>query len=448
MQSPQLCGDKRGQPMRDHALRKQAVGEMHLRRWPELVVPSVVVQWVLIVDDAEREAELAAIAQKSKADHPSANPAYRAGVLGESVKFVWEKHSEGTSLTLFVSDAGPEAFLDPSSHAELQAALDWAEALPGEIVRCTRIWVAENDSQIEEVLPSLSLVPAELISCHLGSDIRMWSDFRIKGDGFGRLLVAANGAESAEITRQVQRVQELGNYRNRALLGLPVARECWPKLDAAEERLRDLAARIGNQDESDDRLTETLSKLSLELAAIETSISFRMDATKAYAQLVKDRLAQVDPKPIDGFASLTDFTQRRFIPAMNTCEATTARVRQLALRAAQLSSLLRARIETRIENQNAKLLRSMESSTRMQVRLQQLVEGFSVVALSYYLIGLVGYLLGGLPLAEYGLRKEWVLAGLVIPVVATIWIGMRVLKRRLFNGDSESAAKLNTCPDA
>jgi len=61
-----------------------------------------------------------------------------------------------------------------------------------------------------------------------------------------------------------------------------------------------------------------------------------------------------------------------------------------------------------------------------------LVEGFSVVALSYYLIGLVGYLLGGLPLDRYGLEKNWVLAALVIPVVAGIWIGMRMLRKRLF----------------
>ena len=37
--------------MRDHELRKKAVGEMHLRRWPVLEVPCVIVQWVLIVDD-------------------------------------------------------------------------------------------------------------------------------------------------------------------------------------------------------------------------------------------------------------------------------------------------------------------------------------------------------------------------------------------------------------
>ncbi|RGP41341.1 hypothetical protein BPTFM16_01644 [Altererythrobacter insulae] len=421
--------------MRDHALRKQAVGEMHLRRWPELRVPCMIVQWVLIVDDSERDEELSAIEERAQNGETAESPAYRAGNLVNGIRFVWEKHSEGTSLTLFVHDVGPDVFLEPQSNADVKGALEWAQSMPGEIVRSTRIWVAENDEQIDAILPNLNLVRGELVSCNLGRKIRMWSDFRIKDDGFGRLLVATNGAEPVEVTRQVQRVQELGNYRNRALLGLPVARDCWPKLDEAEGKLRDLAARIEDPDENDDTLTDTLSKLSLELAAIETSISFRMDATKAYAQLVKDRLVQVDSRHIPGFASLTDFTQRRFFPAMNTCEATTARVRQLALRAAQLASLLRARIDARIENQNAQLLGSMEKSTRMQVRLQQLVEGFSVVALSYYLIGLVGYLIDGLPLARYQLSKEWVLAVLVIPVVASIWIGMRILKHRLFRGD-------------
>ena len=425
--------------MRDHELRRQAVGEMHLRRWPQLDVPSVIVQWVLIVDDDERSTELAAIEAKALPEDVLGNPSYRAGRLGEGLRFVWERHSEGTSLTLFAAGAGADAFPDPGSHAELQAALDWATALPGRIVRSTRIWVAKADHDIEAILPQLELERAETVSCHIGGPMRMWSDFRLKDDGYGRLLVAVNDAEPAEITRQVQRLQELGNYRNRALLGLPLARECWPKLDEAEARLRDLAARIDNREETDDRLMDTLSKLSLELAGIETAISFRMDATKAYAQLVKDRLQQVDPRPIAGFASLPDFIQRRFFPAMNTCEATTARVRQLALRAAQLSSLLRARIETRIENQNAQLLHSMEQSTSMQLRLQQLVEGFSVVALSYYLIGLIGYLLAALPLESWGLDKQWLMAALVIPVVGVNWIFMRMLKRRLLADQTKSS---------
>ncbi|NVE94993.1 DUF3422 domain-containing protein [Altererythrobacter lutimaris] len=423
--------------MRDYEQRRQAVGEMHLRRWPRLRVPSQVIQWVLKVEDSEREEELGIIEAATQSAADADNPSHRSGQLSENIHVTWEKHSEGTSLTIFCAAQDVAAFLDPNSSEEMQAALDWAQQVPGKIVRCTRIWVAEDDAAVEALLSKLDLNRHELVSTHIGkaiSDpIRIWSDFRIKEDGFGRLLVAANGAEPGELTRQVQRLQELGNYRNRALLGFPVAQACWPKLDDAERRLRELSTRITNGEESDDALMEALSGLSLELTAIASEISFRMDATKAYAQLVHERLEQVDPRPIDGFASLTDFTQRRFRPAMSTCEATTERVRQLALRASQLASLLRARIETRIENQNARLLLSMEKSTSMQVRLQQLVEGFSVVALSYYLIGLVGYFLPLLPLEQWGLSKNAVLAGLVIPVVATIWISMRLLRRRLFS---------------
>ncbi|WP_394730662.1 DUF3422 family protein [Altererythrobacter sp. GH1-8] len=422
--------------MRDYEQRRQAVGEMHLRRWPRLRVPSQVVQWVLKIDDEEREEELAIIEAATQSAAEADNPSHRSGQLSENIHVTWEKHSEGTSLTIFCAEQDIAAFLDPGSNEELQAALDWAQSVPGRIVRCTRIWIAQDDAAVEAILPQLDLNRHELVSTHIGKEgeraIRIWSDFRIKDDGFGRLLVAANGAEPGELTRQVQRLQELGNYRNRALLGLPVAQACWPKLDDAERRLRDLSTRITNGEETDDALMGALSSLSLELTAIASEISFRMDATKAYAQLVHERLEQINPRSIEGFASLTDFTQRRFRPAMSTCEATTERVRQLALRASQLSSLLRARIETKIENQNAQLLRSMEQSTSMQVRLQQLVEGFSVVALSYYLIGLVGYLLPLLPLERIGLTKTNVMALLVVPVVASIWIGMRLLRKRLF----------------
>ena len=423
--------------MRDYEQRRQAVGEMHLRRWPQLRVPSQIVQWVLKVEESEREAELAIIEAVTQRAEQADNPSHRAGQLTANIRVTWERHSEGTSLTIFCAEQGEDAFLDPKSSQELKHALDWAQQVPGAIVRCTRIWIAEDDAEIEALLPKLDMNRHELVSTHIGKNsddpIRFWSDFRIKDDGFGRLLVAANGAEAGELTRQVQRLQELGNYRNRALLGLPVAQACWPKLDDAERRLRDLSTRITNGEETDDALMGALSALSLELTAIASEISFRMDATKAYAQLVHERLEQVNPRPIEGYASLTDFTQRRFRPAMSTCEATTERVRQLALRASQLSQLLRVRIETRIENQNAQLLKSMESSTSMQVRLQQLVEGFSVVALSYYLIGLFGYFLPLLPLERFGLTKPQVMALLVVPVVASIWLSMRFLRKRLFS---------------
>lgn len=416
--------------MREHELRRRVVGEMHLRRWPTIAVPGLAVQWVVLVAETDRAAEAAAI--DARATSPDANdPAHRAGVAAPGVRFAWERHSEGSSLTLFAPSATIDAFVDPTRDPALAEALAWAESLPGDVLRSTRIWVAEDDAAAEAVLPRLELSRGELVSCRLGVNARFWSDFRLKPDGFGRLLIAANGADPADLTRQVQRLQELGNYRNRALLGLPVARESWPRLDEAEARLARLAGRVADSAADDDELMDELSSLSLELMAVTTAIGFRMDATEAYARLVEDRLDQLDCRALPGFASLTDFTERRFRPAVNTCRATTRRARELSVRAAELSSLLRARIETRIESQNAQLLLSMERSAARQLRLQQLVEGFSVIALGYYLLGLAKYVLSGTKHIGPHFDADLVIALLVVPTLLALWLGLRALKHRV-----------------
>ena len=409
--------------MRDHELRRSVVGEMHLRRWPQVQVPSRIVQWVAIVPEAERASEFSAIDARS--NHQRTNPAHRAGTLSPGVRFVWERHSEGSSLALFAEDG-----------ADLTEALAWAETLPLQVLRATTIRIVADDAAAQGLLPELELIRDELVSCHIGERIRLWSDFRIKPDGFGHLAIAANGAEPGDLTRQLQRLQELGNYRNRALLGLPVARGAWPRLDKAEDRLAALASRVADTAADDDELMRELSALSLELMAVSTAIGFRMDATEAYARLVEERLDQLDCRPIPGFASLIDFTQRRFLPAANTCRATTRRARELAVRAAELSSLLRARIEARIEGQNAQLLHSMERSAKTQLRLQQLVEGFSVIALSYYLLGLTGYLLKGGEHFWPRLDAVAVLTLLVVPTVLGVWFIVRVMKHRLLGPDA------------
>lgn len=418
-------------PVRDHELRRRAVGEMHLRRWPVLSVPCHIVQWVLAIADEERADELAAIQARCDMRDAVGNPAHREGRINAAVTFTWERQSEGSSLTLFASPCNEAGFVDAQADPLIAQAITWAQTLPGQIIRSTRVWIGRTDADIARVLAHQSLNRDELVSSTLGGNIRIWSDFRVMDDGFGRLLVAANGADPRDLTRQMQRMQELGNYRNKALLGLPVARECWPKLDAAEARLRDLTNRIADSDARDDSLLAELSGLALDLASVSTAISFRMDATRAYGQIVEERLDQLDARPVEGFASLVDFTQRRFRPAMNTCFATSERVDRLGARAEQLTSLLRARIDTRIENQNADMLRSMEQSITMQARLQQLVEGLSAVALSYYALGLLKYALYAVPDGVLGISDELVIGLLVVPMVLGVWLAMHTVKSRV-----------------
>ena len=73
----------------------------------------------------------------------------------------------------------------------------------------------------------------------------------------------------------------------------------------------------------------------------------------------------------------------------------------------------------------------MEESSSLQLRLQQLVEGFSVVAISYYLLSLVGYALKGAKHEWPGIDPELAVAILVVPTVLAIWLGLRFLKKRV-----------------
>ena len=417
--------------MRDHELRLRVVGEMHLRRWPLITSPCHIIQWVLDVEEDERAQELIAIEAQSGNQDLVGNPSHREGQINPGVSFTWERQSEGSSLTLFAHSGSESGYLDPTSDPEIYQSIMWARSLPGRIIRSTRVWIAATDADIERLMQTIPFSRSELVSSRIGDGIRMWSDFRIMDDGFGRLLVAANGADPHDLTRQLQRLQELGNYRNRALLGLPVARECWPQLDMTETSLRNLFNRLASKEARDDTLLEDLSALALDLASVSTAISFRMDATRAYGKIVEERLEQVDSRPVVGYASLAEFTQRRFRPAMNTCIATTERIARLEKGTEQLASLLRARVDTHIENQNAQLLRSMERSISSQVRLQRLVEGLSVIALSYYILSLIKFSLYILPVSAIHISHEFIIGVLVIPVLSIVWISMRVLKKRL-----------------
>ena len=71
---------------------------------------------------------------------------------------------------------------------------------------------------------------------------------------------------------------------------------------------------------------------------------------------------------------------------------------------AQASGLLATRVGIARERQNQALLASMDRRAKLQLRLQQTVEGLSVAAIVYYMAGLVGYLAKGIKAG--GLRFE------------------------------------------
>jgi uncharacterized membrane-anchored protein len=120
---------------------------------------------------------------------------------------------------------------------------------------------------------------------------------------------------------------------------------------------------------------------------------------------------------------------------MNTCQAVGARQEMLSQRVARATQLLSTRVDITRERQNQALLASMERRARQQLRLQQAVEGFSVAAITYYVVGLVAYLAKGLAISGATFREE-IVTSIAIPIVAlVVALGVRRFRRRTAEND-------------
>ncbi len=343
-----------------------------------------------------------------------------------AITLVWERHTEFATYTLL----SPGAFAEPFDPAVFDPVLaEVREHMPGEIIRATQVAFAPRDlaEPPPEDLRRWFAEEAMVVCDVAAGTARIASDFRLNDDGYGRLLVLDRGLEGDEPAQLILRLQELGNYRNVALLGLPLAQRLTPIVTGLEARLAELTHAVSERTSEDDRLLDELTFLSAELARLVAETRYRMSATRAYAQLSVDRLASLEIGAVRGYQTLADFTERRLMPAVRTCNSFSSRLDDLSQRAAWTSELLRTRIDIALARQNRDLLTSMDRRTSLQLRLQQTVEGLSVVAISYYLVALVGYMLGAIP----GLRHDIALAVTVPVVLAVVALALVRLRRHI-----------------
>ena len=231
-----------------------------------------------------------------------------------------------------------------------------------------------------------------------------------------------------------------------ALIALPYARKAWGSMVEIDSDLAKLTARIALDDNGldtgpntvlDGEILGQLTALSAKLERVTSSTIFRLTAARAYYSLVIDRLNELNEVRVSGFQQFGEFLRRRMAPAMRTCVAVEDRQGELSRRATRAANLLRTRVDFALERQNQALLSTMVQRSKHQLRLQETVEGLSVAAITYYAVGLVGYLAKAIK--TFGVPVSVEMAqGIAIPVIAgSVWYGMRKLRKAIFAKDDK-----------
>lgn len=412
---------------RSHPLRAALSDEMHVRRLPRFAAPCRLMQIVSLLGEAaanDARAHIEALAERAGIGVASGARYVVIDLAG--VKLVWERHTEFASYTFVREGDFDQPF---ATDAFDPAASEILADMPGDVIRATQIAIYPpsapfpGDAGLDEWF-----APDALIMCEVAASKAVAiSDFRLNPDGFGRLMLLDRGLARDEPAQLVLRLQELGNYRNMALLGLPLAQALTPDVSELEKRLATLTRGVSQRVSEDDTLLDELTFLSAELARLVAETRYRMSATRAYAQLSIDRLHSIGISAIGGYQTLGDFTERRLMPAVRTCDSFSQRLDDLSQRAAWTSELLRTRIDIALAKQNRDLLGSMDKRTHLQLRLQQTVEGLSVVAISYYAVALIGYLAAPV----HAWPHEWVMAVAVPAVLIAASLFVRHVRRRM-----------------
>jgi uncharacterized membrane-anchored protein len=181
---------------------------------------------------------------------------------------------------------------------------------------------------------------------------------------------------------------------------------------------------------------DRLTQLEAEIESRDSQHDFRFAASRAYYQLVQRRIAELREDRLPGIQTFQEFTELRLAPAMNTCQATTARQESLSVRVGRATQLLATRVELTREHQEMQVLQSMNRRADVQLRLQQTVEGLSIAAITYYIIGLIGYAAKGAKAAGVHINPDITMGAAIPFVILLVFVVTSRVHRMIHTHDS------------
>lgn len=216
-------------------------------------------------------------------------------------------------------------------------------------------------------------------------------------------------------------------------MGLPYSLQLGDRVD---ELNRELECVVGNisalakEDLSTRReQLKSLCALAGSGLRLRASSQHRLAASSAYSRIVSDRVAFLKMEPVRGLPSMADYLQTALRPAARTTAAVERRLAAVADASQLTSELMRTMLSVEHQAHANAELEQLRGTAKTQLLLTQMGEGLSVVAITYYALGVLGHVvkaaheMHALPLAPE------LYTGLCVPFVgAGVYLGLHALK--------------------
>ncbi|MDY8108590.1 DUF3422 family protein [Fulvimarina sp. 2208YS6-2-32] len=395
--------------------RATVLGEIHARPFPLITLPRAVITIAFMTQDGglKDRATLGELSRRQGVPPPSADARTHSLVFGRG-RLRWESHTEFSTYTW--DGPTPERFGNQVEGHPFGAEF----TPPGPMIAGVHLEIRPKDEDTEKglaIFDKTSLCYSEME----GGLAFAATDFRQDSDGLTRMLILSNGLTQARAGALAMRLVDLEVYRTLALLGLPLAQDIAPTVQGLEEHLVHITNEMKGGAEESRELLQELTLAAAEVEAAAARVLYRFGASRAYDDIVRERLSAVGEQPVPGSESWNAFLQRRMAPAMRTCLSIDRRLAVLSEKLSRAADLLRTRIDVELEHQNRDLLTSMDKRARLQLRLQQTVEGLSVAAIAYYVVGLFGYVAKAVEAEGFPVSATILTAAFVPIALVGVW---------------------------
>ncbi len=377
-----------------HELRQSALTEIHARPFALIQTPGRILHFAF-TSDAAGAAHAAEAVAGLCVEHKLATPNAAAKQICVDLpagRLAFERHGEFVTYT-WTFPTGRTVF-SPAPDS-LQGAMRLLPQ-PGPLLVAADLHLLAAADAPDDI-DALFDGPAVAASSIDDGRATVASDFMADASGFVRILVVDHTLSPSSAGALVQRLLEIETYRMLALTGLPMAQRLGPSIRRIESELPALLSSMQRERglAADRVLLDRLTALATELETGAAQGLFRLGATRAYHELVLARLDAIKESRIPHHSTLASFLARRLTPAIRTCATVEQSQTTLSSKIARIAELLRTRVDIELESQNADQIRQMAERVRLQLRLQQTVEGLSIAAITYYVSSVLHLLFEG-----------------------------------------------------
>jgi len=174
----------------------------------------------------------------------------------------------------------------------------------------------------------------------------------------------------------------------------------------------------------------------MNVSRMAESMRYKLSASVPYDRIIRANVTLLQEQPVADCRPVSEYVDGKTIGVADGYQQLLKRIGALGQDFQGSIAVIRTKVELQmqhqnlaLEDQNLKLLRSVDKTTRSQAILQRTIEGMSFIVISYYMSGLGEHVFKAL--AHLGMIDDYTLfSGLFVPVSLVIALSLILIGRK------------------